>query len=189
MFEFGGARGTERSTRDREIVGSFERECTEMRITAHQHDVEDGEVERRVRVLGDECHVAGDLSGRPLDQGSSIEHDRTRCGCQRATEHFQECRLARPIGTKNTDQFTSPDLERHVPEHVMCGLRQTAGEPRAQHDVQGAELDSFVQANAVEFRRSVGVGCHGIERLVARISRQLEARDSGAQLDGPCRPL
>ena len=52
-FERQGAGGFERPPRDRKVLRPLERERAQMREAAHQHDVEDAEVERRVCFLRD----------------------------------------------------------------------------------------------------------------------------------------
>ena len=52
FFERACAGGGERAPRDREVLGPFERERAQMREASHQHDLQHGEIERRMRFLG-----------------------------------------------------------------------------------------------------------------------------------------
>ena len=52
----------ERAASDGQVLGTLERECTEMGKPSHQHDVEDREVERRMRLLGNEREAPRDLA-------------------------------------------------------------------------------------------------------------------------------
>ena len=62
--------------RDRaRTAGTFEREGAEVRIASHQHDVEDGEVERRVRFLRNEGDAPPSASGRRAER-TAVQVDR-----------------------------------------------------------------------------------------------------------------
>ena len=70
-----GAGRRERVARDLLIVRAFELERAEVRVAAHQHDVEHGEVERAVRFLRHDGDAARELAARqPLDRVTVDQH-------------------------------------------------------------------------------------------------------------------
>src|SRR5204862_5699977 len=72
-FERARAGGGERVARDREIAGTLELERAEMRIAAHQDDLEGAEIEGRVRLLRHHGNAAREIPARPRDERSAVE--------------------------------------------------------------------------------------------------------------------
>ena len=114
VLERRGAGGGERPARDGQILGTFERERAEMGKPSHQHDVEDGEIERRVRFLRNERDAPRDLAVRPVGERTTVERHRAAGRTVHAAEQLEQRRLAGSVRPENADQLAALDVQEDI---------------------------------------------------------------------------
>ena len=117
-FERGGARRRQRLARDLLVARVLERERAQMRVSSHQHHVDDGEVERRMRLLryhGDSSREIA--AGQPLDR-TLVDENAARQRRQNSREHAQQRGLPRSIRPEQADDAAAIDVQRDAIQHA-----------------------------------------------------------------------
>jgi hypothetical protein len=109
-----------RLSRNREIVRAFEREGTEVREAAHQDDIENAEVEGRVRFLRDKRNAARDVAPRRRPEWIPAEEHRAGARREHPAEHLQQGRLAGAIRSDHADEIAAIDRERHLFQNPLA---------------------------------------------------------------------
>jgi hypothetical protein len=89
-LEIERAGGGERLACDRDISWALDLECTEVRIAAHEDDLQDRVVEREVRLLRHDRHTARELRSWNAGQRNLVEVHRTMLGLPRAAEQPEQ---------------------------------------------------------------------------------------------------
>ena len=117
----------ERPARDGQILRTFEREGAEMRKPPHQYDVEDAEIKRRLRLLGNERDPPRDLAVRPLGERTAVQRHRSDRRVVHPSEQLEEGRLAGSVRSENADQFAPLDVEADIVEDDVMPHRALAG--------------------------------------------------------------
>ena len=94
------AGGVERRQRARHVIRSFDLEGAQVRIPPHQHDFEHRVVEREMRLLRHDRHLAGELRPRNSAQVAAVQPDRAAGRCERAGQQPEQRRLASAVGAE-----------------------------------------------------------------------------------------
>ena len=89
--------------RDLDIARTLELERAEMRVAAHQRDLEHGVVEREVRFLGHDRDAPRAGARVHRRDRHAVDGHRARVRLQHSGQEAQERGLARPVGAEDAD--------------------------------------------------------------------------------------
>ena len=137
---------TQRFARDGEIVRAFELECTEVRVPSHQHHLQHGEVERRMRFLR---HDGDLLRDRASGQQPKLALDRAApsraSGLSTPDSSFSSVVLPQPFG----------------PSRPVSEPRRDADADVVQRELERLDL-STERGTRIEIRvgKTIGGECH-----------------------------
>ena len=122
---------------------------------SHQHDVEHGEVERRVRFLRHDGDAARQLAPRPVGQRPAVEGDRPGGGVSDAAQQLEQRRLAGAVRAEEADELAAIDRERHAVDAPSARRRVYAN-------------DTSTACSTARLSR----GCGAVRRYPCRRSRK-----------------
>src|SRR5262249_1558919 len=116
-----GARGLKRLAGNLDVTWPFERKRAQMRITAHQDDIEHGEIKGRTRLLRHERNATREIT--PTEPGKRLPVEAHRAGMrlQKPTEDPNQCGLARSIWSEEANHLAATSLERDAIEGQRVG--------------------------------------------------------------------
>ena len=129
------ARRGQRLARNRQVLLALELEGAEVRVSAHEHDLEHRVLEREPGLLRDDRNALRDFTPGNAGQVAPVDHHAARRRRQHAAEQPQQCGLPRAVRPQDADQIAGRDLQRHavqagqpgaVDEADVSGLQQPA---------------------------------------------------------------
>ena len=112
-------------TRDTQVVRPFQLEGTEVRIAAHQHDIERGEVERGVGFLRHYGDASCERAPRERQHVVAVDGHAPGPRPQHRVDDAKKRRLAGSVRSQQADDRPATHVKRHAAEDVASGRSRT----------------------------------------------------------------